>query len=111
MPFKKASYPLWVSNEKLIYRRNLERDNAGQRGELVMVDVYTSPNVRFGGEQSLTKNALAFFGFRDYDITAKWDRLIAIFPANESRGARPQINIIQNWFEELKTAMNRANGR
>ena len=111
MPSKKASYPLCVSNEKLIYRRNLERDNAGQRGELVMVDVYTSPNVRFGGEQSLTKNALAFFGFRDYDITAKWDRLIAIFPASESRGARPQINIIQNWFEELKTAMNRANGR
>jgi hypothetical protein len=53
-----------------------------------------------------TTGIQVFFGSRDYDVTAGGNRLIVIFPENQERAAaapRPQINIILNWFEELRT--------
>ena len=47
-----------------------------------------------------------FFGYRNYDITPDGERFLAIFPTEEEAEPpapeRPQINIVQNWFEELK---------
>ena len=37
---------------------------------------------------------------RDYDITPD-GQFLMVFPANEA-GGRQQINIVLNWFEELK---------
>ena len=42
--------------------------------------------------------------FRDYDVTPNGEFLM-VFPADEGEvgdSARPQINIVLNWFEELK---------
>ena len=42
---------------------------------------------------------------RDYDIAPGGERLVMGFPANQTDGggaARPQIVIVQNWFEELR---------
>ena len=42
--------------------------------------------------------------FRDYDVTPNGEFLM-VFPADEVEvgdSARPQINIVLNWFEELK---------
>ncbi len=43
--------------------------------------------------------------YRDYDISPDGERLLMVFPADQpdsGEPARPQINIVLNWFEELK---------
>ncbi len=43
--------------------------------------------------------------YRDYDMSPDGERLLMVFPADQSdpgEPARPQINIVLNWFEELK---------
>jgi len=44
-------------------------------------------------------------GYRDYDISPDGERLLMVFPADRSDSGEParlQINVILNWFEELK---------
>ena len=44
-------------------------------------------------------------GYRDYDMSPDGERLLMVFPADRPDGGepvRPQINIVLNWFEELK---------
>ncbi len=44
-------------------------------------------------------------GYRDYDISPDGKRLLMMFPADQpdsGEPSRPQINIVLNWFEELK---------
>ena len=58
----------------------------------------------FGNELTLPVEGFSVVGFfRDYDITPDGERLVMMFPANSSGDdeARPQINIVLNWFEEL----------
>jgi serine/threonine-protein kinase len=102
-----GSYPVWASRDRLIYRRNVENVANALPGGLVEVEVTTEGSVRFGSERMLpTTGIQVFFGSRDYDVTAGGNRLIVIFPENQERAAaapRPQINIILNWFEELRT--------
>ena len=43
--------------------------------------------------------------YRDYDITPDGERLIMVFPADQTElgDASPaQINVVLNWFEELQ---------
>ncbi len=43
--------------------------------------------------------------YRDYDMSPAGERLLMVFPADQADSgepARPQINIVLNWFEELK---------
>ena len=43
--------------------------------------------------------------YRDYDITPDGERLIMLFPVDRidgSEASRPQIIVVQNWFEELR---------
>ena len=43
--------------------------------------------------------------YRDYDISPDGERLLMVFPADQpdsGERSRPQINVVQNWFEELK---------
>lgn len=60
----------------------------------------------FGPEQALTLSNTEFVnnignGYRLYDISPDGKRFLVMLPANETT-SRPQINIILNWFEELK---------
>ena len=50
-------------------------------------------------------DALMPEGSRDYDITPDGERILMIVPADEPglENARPQIHVVLNWFEELKT--------
>ncbi len=44
-------------------------------------------------------------GYRDYDMSPDGERLLMVFPTDQldsGESARPQINIVLNWFEELK---------
>ncbi len=43
--------------------------------------------------------------YRDYDISLDGERLLMVFPADRldtGEPTRPQINVVLNWFEELK---------
>ncbi len=43
--------------------------------------------------------------YRDYDMSPDGERLLMVFPADQpdpGEPARLQINVVLNWFEELK---------
>ena len=42
-----------------------------------------------------------FLGSRHYDIIPDDERFLMVFPRGDA-AERPQINIVLNWFEELK---------
>ena len=70
------------------------------------VDIVTEPAFAFSNEQTLPVQGFnVILGYRDYDISPDGERLLMMIPADrpDSGGpARPQINIVLNWFEELK---------
>ena len=96
-------WPLWSrAGDRLFYRPpNLEGTIT-----LKSVDIVTQPAFAFSNEQTLPIDAFTVVSFyRDYDITPDGERLVMMFPADRADGgepSRPQIIIVQNWFEELK---------
>ena len=70
------------------------------------IDIATEPAFSFGTEQALRiRGFLAAFGpTRPYDITPDGQRFLMVFPADQadSVAETEQINIVLNWFEELK---------
>ncbi len=81
---------------------------AAESGERTVrsVDIVTEPAFAFSNEQTLPVEGFNVVGsYRDYDMSPDGERLLMVFPADQSDSgepARPQINIVQNWFEELK---------
>ncbi len=84
------------------------RPGAGSGGirTLRSVDIVTEPAFAFSNEQTLpVEGFIVVSGYRDYDMSPDGERLLMVFPADRpdtGEPARPQINIVQNWFEELK---------
>ena len=67
------------------------------------VAVSTDGAFAFGNEQSLPIQGFINIGtYRDYDITPDGDRFVMIFPTEQTETDEAQINIVLNWFEELK---------
>lgn len=97
-----GSYPMWSRDgTELVYRRAYTTATWGPR--LMAVDVSIDGNPRFTNERVLpTEGMQVFYGSRDYDITADGERFIMIFPADQTESARPRINVVLNWFEEVK---------
>ena len=96
-------YPLWSpEGSELFYR-----PSAGvTRITLRSVDIVTEPAFAFSNEQTLPIEGFTVVGsYRDYDMSPDGERLLMVFPADRpdsGEPARPQINIVLNWFEELK---------
>jgi len=95
-----GGHPLWSPDGKELFYSN--------SGQLMGIDIATEPAFAFGNEQ-----ALGMRGFlnpervtRPYDITPDGQRFLMVFPAAQADSvAEPsgeQINIVLNWFEELK---------
>jgi len=96
-------YPLWSpEGSELFYRPGAR---SGERG-LRSVDIVTEPAFAFSNEQTLPVEGFnVVVGYRDYDMSPDGERLLMVFPAdqaNSGEASRPQINIVLNWFEELK---------
>ena len=96
-------WPLWSrAGDRLFYRASAA--NAGIT--LKSVDIVTQPAFTFSNEQTLPIDGFFVVPYyRDYDITPDGERLVMVFPADRADGAepsRPQIIVVQNWFEELK---------
>ncbi len=70
------------------------------------VDIVTEPGFAFSNEQTLPiEGFIVVPYYRDYDITPDGERLVMVFPADQTEGgesSRPQIILVQNWFEELR---------
>ena len=72
------------------------------------IDITTEPGFTFGNEQVLGMQGYLYLagGIRTYDITPDGQRFLMIFPADQADSvaetADEQINIVQDWFEELK---------
>ena len=95
--------PLWSpGGSELFYRPPAE---SGER-TLRSVDIVTEPAFAFSNEQTLPVAGFnVVSGYRDYDMSPDGKRLLMVFPAEQSDSgepARPQFNIVLNWFEELK---------
>ena len=98
---------------ELFYRRGAQAlgivtDPAlgGQSSEFVAVDISLDGTPEWGNERILPiAGYMTFPWHRDYDIMPDGERFIMIFPEGAVDSVapdRPQINIVQNWFEELK---------
>ena len=73
--------------------------------ELRAVDVSTETGVTFGPERSILDGNYLNIQAKDYDIHPDGERFLVVVAADQADGGqavRDQINIVVNWFEELK---------
>ncbi len=72
------------------------------------IDIATEPAFAFGNEQVLGMKGFQYYtgGVRPYDITPDGQRFLMVFPADPADSVTEtpaeQINVVLNWFEELK---------
>ena len=91
--------PLWGPDDELFYR-------SGDR--LVAARVQTEPGFEVVGQDVLFELPLYAAGStrRGYDITPDGQRFLAVDgPVSDDVHDRPRINVVLNWFEELKERM------
>ncbi len=65
-----------------------------------MVAVRTTPAFEFSNPQVLPISIIT--PGRQYDVMPDGQRFLITIPTEQTETARPQINIVLNWFEELK---------
>jgi Tol biopolymer transport system component len=89
--------PVWARNGELFYR-----NTTGER--MMVVKVTTSPSLVVGTPKELFQGT--FFVAPQtgsprpqYDVTSEGQRIIML---QVDRTARPQIVVVQNWFEEVR---------
>ena len=88
--------PVWnPTGKELFYRRG---------GKMMAVEIRTQPSlsagkprVLFEGPYLLTPGTLP-----NYDVSPDGQRFLMLKPTQQARAAPTQINVVLNWFEELK---------
>jgi serine/threonine-protein kinase len=98
------AWPVWSPRgEELFFRLNLGGQSVRQ---LMGIAVSTEGAFTFRNPRTLPiKGLLVFQSYRDYDVVPGSDNLLLIAPVGTEdtpEPPRPQINIVINWFEELK---------
>ena len=97
----RVNYPTWSPDGKMLLFRQLTT------GEFVATSVSTEPSFTFGNPRTLALNFNdhpLVSGPRNHDITPD-GKLIGVIAAGQVQSgvlASPQINVVLNWFEELK---------
>ena len=92
-----GSEPIWNPNGKEIFFRNGKK--------MMSVEVSTEPGFSAGKPRVLFEGdyGLAGAAIPNYDVSPDGQRFLMLKPAQqESRAASTQINVVLNWFEELK---------
>ena len=85
-------YPFWARNgRELVYRAN---------NKMMAVDITTEPSFSPGKPRLLFESPMAL-SQRDFDVTPDGQSFL-IIQAGEQQAEANQINVVLNWFEELK---------
>jgi serine/threonine-protein kinase len=99
--------PLWSPDGKQLFYNTVVGLTPGK---LVAVDIRTQPSFNFGKPTSIPIPTGPVFGGpgRNYDITPDGKQFLVVLPVSgpaadpNARSAPQQINVVLNWFEELK---------
>ena len=88
--------PLWNPNGRELFYRSGDK--------IMAVEIITQPSfsagkskVLFGGPYQPTPATLT-----NYDVSPDGQRFLMLKPTEQAQAAPTQINVVLNWFEELK---------
>jgi len=96
-----GGFPFWSPDGKELFF-----ETAGTR--LWALPVATTPSLTFGHARQIATSGLlgrGANGERSIDITPDGKRLVGVLRSDQVQSApasRPQINVVENWLEELK---------
>ena len=87
--------PVWARNTRELFYRN--------GGKMMVVNIMTQPTFNAAKPKLLFEGHYAADSFphRNYDVTPDGQRFVMVKPSEEELAAT-QINVVLNWFEELK---------
>ena len=98
-----VAWPVWSADgTELFYRRDI----SATQSTVVSVDVDVDGGFTFGVERPLPLEEWSrTTGLRNFDVMPDGQRFLMTFEADQPDRAepvRPAINIVENWFEELR---------
>jgi len=90
-----GGHAVWARNGRELFYRNGDK--------MMVVEVTTQPNFSPGSPKALFEGQLftGGDGNTSYDVAPDAQRFVMIKESEEQQEAA-QINVVQNWFEELK---------
>jgi serine/threonine-protein kinase len=100
-----GAFPVWSRDGRSLFFRRVPRGTEGTGTHLVQVEIVPGSAFAWQNERELPiKGFLLFGGQRDYDVMPDGKRFVMVFPPRNEAGelARPRINVVVNWLEELK---------
>jgi serine/threonine protein kinase/Tol biopolymer transport system component len=88
--------PVWNRNGRELFYRS--------GNKMMAVDIATQPSFSAGKPRMLFEGRyeLAPFPSSNYDVSPDGQRFLMIKTSEQAQAARTQINVVLNWFEELK---------
>ena len=88
--------PAWNPNGRELFYRSGDK--------MMAVDIATQPSFAAGKPRMLFERRYeaAPFPISNYDVSSDGQRFLMIKPAEQEQAAPTQINVVLNWFEELK---------
>jgi Tol biopolymer transport system component len=88
--------PVWNRNGRELFYRSGDK--------MMAVDIATQPGFAVGKPRMLFEGpyVLTFGTFPNYDVSPDGQRFLMLKPSETAGAAPTQINVVLNWFEELK---------
>jgi Tol biopolymer transport system component len=89
--------PLWNRNGRELFYRN--------GNKMMAVEITTKPSFSPGTPKMLFEGqyqTLPTISTPNYDVSADGQRFLMLKPTEQEQAATTQINVVLNWFEELK---------
>ncbi|MFY9532178.1 MAG: protein kinase, partial [Candidatus Acidiferrales bacterium] len=88
--------PMWNRNGRELFYRSGER--------MMAVDIATQPSFTVGKPRMLFKGQYVPTATTppNYDVSPDGQRFLMLKPTEQAQAAQTQINVVLNWFEELK---------
>ena len=82
--------PVWNRNGRELFYRSGDK--------MIAVDIVTQPGFSVGKPRVLFERQYA----PTSDVSPDGQRFLMLKPSEQEQSAPTQINVVQNWFEELK---------
>jgi Tol biopolymer transport system component len=91
-----GSEPTWNPNGRELFYRSGDK--------MMAVDIATQPGFTAGKPRTLFEGRyeLARVPINNYDVSPDGQRFLVLKPVEQAQSAPTQINVVLNWFEELK---------